>query len=77
MPASPSGCVLSVRLPAEDAHLLDLLRERARVGDRTLSRETVRTLREALLDERNPGTTPGSAATTTPASEGPTRVSAT
>lgn len=60
MPDLPGGVTtVSAHLGPDDRHLLDLLRRRAREGDRSLSREVTRTLRDALLDENGgPARTP-------------------
>jgi plasmid stability protein len=42
---------VSAHLGPDDQHLLDLLRSRAREGDRSLSREVTRTLRAALTND--------------------------
>ena len=42
---------VSAHLGPHDLHLLEVLRKRAREGDRSLSREVTRTLRAALTND--------------------------
>jgi hypothetical protein len=70
MPAQQHGVTtVSAHLGPDDAHLLELLRRRAREGDRSLSREVTRTLRVALLSEN--GAPAKGAAPNTSAERGP------
>jgi hypothetical protein len=50
MSAQRGVTTVSAHLGPDDHHLLEVLRDRAREGDRSLSREVTRTLRAALND---------------------------
>lgn len=51
MPTPRGVITVSAHLPAEDAHLLDTLRDRAHAADRSLSAEIRRALRFALEND--------------------------
>jgi hypothetical protein len=54
MSAQRGITTVSAHLGPDDQPLLEVLRQRAREGDRSLSREVTRTLRAALINDNGP-----------------------